>query len=86
MELHQLLQDELNRDIVSLLVVSNLAPKAKRAWIFLLPHMTNDEKSRLRAMLEEEVSYEIKVSEEAANNFLAEIEKVGAADRQESDL
>ena len=86
MELNQLLQDELNRDIVSLLVVSNLPPKAKRAWIFLLPHMANDEKVRLRALLEEEVKYEVKVSEEAANNFLAELEKVGAAGHQESDL
>lgn len=71
----QLMQNSVNRDIVGLLVVSNLPVREKKIWINLLPHMTEDEKTQLKSLLEEEVQYEVQVTEGVMNNFIAELEK-----------
>lgn len=72
---HPLLQDPLDRAIVSLLAVSHVVPLEKRIWLNLLPHMTEKEKNELKEILEEEVKYEIKTTEEETEKFLATLEK-----------
>lgn len=71
---HPLLQDQLNCEIIGLLAVSKLQPLEKRLWLAVLPKMTEVEKNELKKNLEEEVDYEIKISEEAINQFVAAIE------------
>lgn len=70
-----LMNNELNRDIISLLAVSKIPPLEKRMWLAALPHMTDEEKTELKENLEQEVEYEIKVTEQATETFLAALKK-----------
>lgn len=72
---HPLLQDQLNCEIIGLLAVSKLQPLEKRLWLAVLPKMTEAEKKELKGNLEQEVDYEIKVSEKAIDEFVQALEK-----------
>lgn len=69
MDLNEL-KDQLNSDIISLLLVSNLNPQYKKAWIAFLGYMNEVEKNKLKALLISEVNYEKKVEADAAEKLL----------------
>lgn len=71
---HPLLKNPLNRDVVSMLAVSNLLPLEKELWLEVLPDMTDDEKEKLRANLQRELKYEAQVSETVLTQFLTALE------------
>ena len=75
MQKHPLLQNQLNCEIIGLLAVSQLPPVEKRIWLLLLAKMTEDEKKELKKNLEQEVDYEVNISEKAIDEFVQALEK-----------
>ncbi|MBI5412786.1 hypothetical protein HZA42_00375 [Candidatus Peregrinibacteria bacterium] len=71
----QLLENPLNRDVVSLLAACNIPALEKRVWIDLLPDMTDEEKEDLKENLTEEAEYETRITVEAAEKFIAGLEQ-----------
>lgn len=69
------MQTQLNDELIGLLAVSQLPPVEKQIWLGLLLKMTEAEKKELKENLEQEVDYEIKVREAAANQFMQALEK-----------
>lgn len=74
MDLH-ILDDQLNREIVTLLLASNLSPVEKKLWVEVLSHMTKEEKDTLKKNLEKELEYEQKVMEKSLAELTAAMEK-----------
>jgi hypothetical protein len=69
------LQNPLNKEIVSMLAVSNLLPLEKELWLEVLPDMTDEEKEELRDNLKSELKYEANISEKAITQFVTSLEK-----------
>ncbi|PJC36924.1 hypothetical protein CO046_03105 [Candidatus Peregrinibacteria bacterium CG_4_9_14_0_2_um_filter_53_11] len=67
---HPLLQNELDRTIVSLLAVTNLPTVEKQLWLTILPAMEDEEKNELRGNLEREAEFEVALTQEALGKFL----------------
>ena len=64
------IDNPLNRDLIALLMVSNLPPMEKRIWVNMLENLTDEEKQDLKHNLEQEIDYEIKVEEKALKSFV----------------
>ena len=64
------IDNPLNRDLIALLMVSNLPPMEKRIWVNMLENLTDEEKQDLKHNLEQEIDYEIKVEEKALRSFV----------------
>lgn len=72
---HPLLKNPLNRDLIALLAACNLSALEKELWVAVLPDMTHEEKEALRENLKKELDYEVKISEEAIQQFVQALEK-----------
>lgn len=64
-----LLQNPLDAEILSLLLVSNLAAKEKEVWMAILPELPLADKEWLKKNLEKEVQYEITAREKAVTKL-----------------
>lgn len=73
-----LLDNQLNREVISLLAICNIPSLEKRVWLNTLEYMTDDEKNMLKENLKKEVQYEGEVSHQAAEKFIAALENGNA--------
>lgn len=67
-----------------MLIASNLAPTEKEVWIELLPHMNDQQKHELSALLKEELAYEIDLAKKSVEIVpeIMEQQLVQASDRK----
>lgn len=79
-----LLSDPLQQDILGMLIASSLPPREKEIWIELLPHMNDQQKHELSALLKEELEYEIDLAKKSVESVPEVVEKhlVQASDRK----
>lgn len=75
MNVSELLKDPLNAEIVGLLAATKLSEVEKRLWVFALPKMLEKQKLELKGNLEKELEYEMRVEENARNQFLTALQK-----------
>lgn len=83
MDFETLIQDPVNVEIISLLMVSNLAFLEKKSWVLLLPNMNEEQKIKLKNNLQQEVDYESKISQQAFEEFMNALES--SVNEQESN-
>lgn len=70
-----MLKDKMNKEIVSLLLISKIPILEKKIWVTVLPEMNEEEKKKLRDNLVKEVEYEAQVEEKALEQFLEALKK-----------
>jgi len=73
-----LLENQLNRDVISLLAICNIPPMEKRVWLNTLEYMTDDEKKEVIENLQKEAKYEEENAAASAANFIAALENGNA--------
>lgn len=66
----------MRNEILALLMATKLPAGEKRLWMKVLPDMTEDEKRALKKNLEQEIEYEIQVSQDAMERVCDALEKV----------
>ena len=70
-----LLENPLNREIITLLMLSSISNMEQRLWVALLPELTEKEKHELLGHVRKEVEHERAVEENALAQFIAALEK-----------
>lgn len=64
----------MHHEILALLMATKLPAGEKQLWMKVLPDMTEDEKRALKKNLEQEIEYEIQVSQDAMERVCATLE------------
>ncbi|GEM_PF-3860779 len=65
----------MENEILALLMATRLPVGEKRLWMKVLPDMTEEEKSALKKNLEQEIVYEIQVSQDAMERACEALER-----------
>lgn len=63
-------EDDLTRDILALLAVSDLSKGEKKRWLDVLPDMSNENKEELKQNLEEQVALDTEIAQDAVADLV----------------
>lgn len=74
-----LFQNPEYKDLLALLVLTNLSAGEKQMWYQMLPYMNREQLEELKSNLKQEIDYEVRISEVVMNRLIADLEAGGDA-------